>query len=306
MLTPYIKAEGLNSGMTGTSLVVEGIGNLKDGLDKRSGGLAGGVRAVNDVINTAKSVADSISNLSGVRSPYYVIGEISAGGETGTQSMYKWGSAGTLIRAVFREAPFAGASQEGVIIDCLGDVSGEIGVEFTKNPLIYQSSSVIDSRVRKPTTVKATVAVSNYLSDNLIGAGASTVNQLLGNITTQITNELLYDGNTRAQHALYKLRWLMENGAPFTLYTPHGLYENMLIEKLIPKTDASTMDCLMCEITFREVIMWRPYFSGTNVDNIPARKNIARVGEDGMFLEQSEWFNEKTKNIFGKISSWLT
>ena len=70
MLTPYIKAEGLNSGMTGTSLIVEGVGNLKDGLDKRSGGVAGGVRAVKDVINIAKSIADSISNLSGVRSPY--------------------------------------------------------------------------------------------------------------------------------------------------------------------------------------------------------------------------------------------
>lgn len=304
MLTPYIKAEGLNSGMMGTSLIVEGIGNLKDGLDKRSGGLAGGVRAVKDVINTAKSVADSITNLSGVRSPYYVIGEVGADGETGTQSMYKWGAAGTMVRAVTKT--FSGVAQEGVIIDCLGDVTGDMSVEFTKNPLIYQSSSVIDSRVRKPTTVKATVAVSNYLSDNLLGAMANTFNQVFGNITTQITNELLYDGNTRAQQALYKLRWLLENAVPFTLYTPHGLYENMLIESLKPKTDAKTMDCLMCEITFREVIMWRPYFSGTNVDNIPARKNIARVGEDGKFVEQSEWFNEKTKKVFDKISSWLT
>lgn len=137
---------------------------------------------------------------------------------------------------------------------------------------MYQSSSVIDSRVRKPTTVKAVVAVSNYLSDDLIGSVANTVSQLLGNITTQWFNDLLYDGNTRAQHALYKLRWLMENGTPFTLYTPHGIYYNMLIESLTPKTDQNTMDCLMCEITFREVIMWRPYFANKKPDKIPQRK----------------------------------
>lgn len=305
MLTPYIKTEGLNSGMTGTSLVVEGIGNLKDGLDKRSGGLAGGVRAVKDVINTAKSVADSISNLSGVRSPYYVIGEVPSSKETERHgSAYKYGAAGNLVRAVTKF--FYDKVQEGVIIDCLGDVTGNMSIEFTKNPLIYQSSSVIDSRVRKPTTVKATVAVSNYLSDNLLGAMANTFNQVFGNITTQITNELLYDGNTRAQQALYKLRWLLENAVPFTLYTPHGLYENMLIESLQPKTDASTMDCLMCEITFREVIMWRPYFSGTNVDNIPARKNIARVGEDGKFETTTDAFGEGVGNFFDKVGSWLT
>lgn len=298
MLTPYLKAEGLNSGMTGTSLIVEGVGNLKDGLDKRSGGLAGDVRAVKDVINTAKSVADSISNLSGVRSPYYVIGEVPTSKETERHgSAYKYGVVGNLVRAVTKF--IYGKEQEGVIIDCLGDVTGNISVEFTKNPLIYQSSSVIDSRVRKPTTVKATVAVSNYLSDNLLGAMANSFNQVLGNITTQVTNELLYDGNTRAQQALYKLRWLLENAVPFTLYTPHGLYENMLIESLHPKTDASTMDCLMCEITFREVIMWRPYFSGTNVDNIPARKNVARVGEDGKF-------ETAVGNFFNKVGSWLT
>ena len=296
MLTPYIKAEGLNGGLTGTSLIVEGLGNLKDGLDKRSGGLAGALNATKEIINTAKSVTDTITNLTGVRSPYYVIGEIGADGETGNQSMYKWGSAGTLVRAVSKK--FSGARQEGVIIDCLGDITGTISVEFTKNPLVYQSASVVDSRVRKPTTLKAMVSVSNYLSDNALGAGLNTVNQLLGNITTQITNELLYDGNTRAQQALYKLRWLMENGEPFTVYTPHGIYENMLIESLTPRTDASTMDCLMCEITFKEVIMWRPYFANNKPGEIPERTNIVSTSEKG-------YVGEKTTNVIENIKAWF-
>lgn len=289
MLSPYIKSEGLNGGITGTSLVVEGVGNLKDGLDKRSGGVSGTLRATKDIVNITKTIFDTITNLSGVRSPYYVIGEINAIEGEKLGSAYKYGPTGNLVRAV--SAFFYDQKQEGVIIDCLGDVSGSIGVEFTKNPLVYQSSSVIDSRVRKPTTVKAVVAVSNYLSDDLIGAAGNTVNQLLGNITTQFVNDLLYDGNTRAQHALYKLRWLMENGTPFTLYTPHGIYYNMLIESLTPKTDQNTMDCLMCEITFREVIMWRPYFADNKPGDIPQRKNITEP---------------KPSLVADKIRSWLT
>lgn len=299
MLTPYIKAEGLNSGMTGTSLIVEGVGNLKNGLDKRSGGLAGGVNAVRDTINIAKTVTDTITNLSGVRSPYFVIGEVATDNESLNQSMYKWGSAGTLVRAIAKT--FSGPKQEGVIIDCLGDVNGTMAVEFTKNPLIYQSNSVIDSRVRKPTTLKATVAVSNYLSDNILGAGLSSLTQLFGPLATQGANELLYDGNTRAQYALYKLRWLLENGIPFTVYTPHGIYENMLIESISPRTDESTMDCLMCDISFREIIMWRPYFADTNVADIPARKNIANPN-DGI----SSKVTAGAKKVLNAIGSWVS
>lgn len=288
MLSPYIKPEGLNGGITGTSLVVEGVGNLKDGLDKRSGDVSGALRDTKDIVNITKTISDTITNLSGVRSPYYVIGEINAIESEKLGSAYKYGPNGNLVRAV--SSFFYDQKQEGVIIDCLGDVSGSIGVEFTKNPLVYQSSSVIDSRVRKPTTVKAVVAVSNYLSDDLIGAAGNTVNQLLGNTVTQFVNNLLYDGNTRAQHALYKLRWLMENGTPFTLYTPHGIYYNMLIESLTPKTDQNTMDCLMCEITFREVIMWRPYFADNKPGDIPQRKNITEP---------------KPSLVADKIRSWL-
>jgi hypothetical protein len=304
MLSPYIRAEGLNSGMTGTSLIVEGVGNLKDGLDKRSSGLAGGIRAVKDTVNIAKAVSDTITNLSGVRSPYFVIGEVAGENSSKNESMYKWGSTGTLIRAIARD--FSAPRQEGVIIDCLGDISGSMGVEFTKNPLVYQSSTIVDSRVRKPTTLKATIAVSNYLSDNLLGASASTLDQLSGGLSSIVSNELLYDGNTRSQYALYKLRWLLENAIPFTVYTPHGIYENMLIETLTPKTDANTMDCLMCEVTFREVIMWRPYFANTSVADMPERKNVART-EGGEFVKNTKWAEgTAVGNFVNKVSSWLT
>lgn len=290
MLSPYLKKEALNGGIGGTRLAVKGLGILEDdGLDKRtSGGAVGAIRGIKDVINVAQTVSDTITNLSGARSPYYVIGEVTKEASWG-QSAYKWGGAGNLVRAVSKF--INGTQQEGVIIDCLGDVTGNMSVEFTSNPIVYQSGTITDSRVRKPSTVKATIAVSNYLSDNAVGAAINAVGQVLGDITKEVTNLLCYDGNTRAQQALYKLRWLMENGEPFTVYTPHGMYENMLIESLTPHTKDNTMDCLMCDITFKEVIMCMPYFSEGGAVKIPARKAITATGGNDPVSTITNWGN---------------
>jgi hypothetical protein len=288
MLSPYIKAEALNGGIGGTRLAVKGLGNLEDGgLDKRtSDGAVNSIRTVKDVVNVAQTVSDTITNLAGTRSPYYVIGEVLKEASWG-QSAYKWGAAGNLVRAVSKYVN--GTEQDGVIIDCLGDIQGNMSVEFTKNPLVYQSSTITDSRIRKPSTVKATVAVSNYLSDNAVGAAINAVGQVFGDITKEITNQICYNGNTRAQQALYKLRWLMENGKPFTVYTPHGMYENMLIESITPRTSEDTMDCLMCEIIFREVIMCMPYFSEGSSVNMPARKNVVETSGNSPISTIKSW-----------------
>ena len=290
MLSPYLRKEALNGGIGGTRLAVKGLGNFEDdGLDKRTIERGtNGIRAVKDVVNVAQTVSDTITNLSGARSPYYVIGEVTKEASWG-QSAYKWGAAGNLVRAVSKFVN--GTEQQGVIIDCLGEISGNISVEFTNNPMVYQSSTIADSRIRKPSTVKATVAVSNYLSDNAVGAAINAVGQVLGDITKEITNQLCYDGNTRAQQALYKLRWLMENGKPFTVYTPHGMYENMLIESLTPHTRDNTMDCLMCDITFKEVIMCMPYFSEGGAVKIPARKAITATGGNDPVSTIINWGN---------------
>ena len=85
---------------------------------------------------------------------------------------------------------------------------------------------------------------------------------------------LAYEGHTRSQYALMKLRWLMENAMPFTVYTPHGIYENMLIKALNPRTDAEKMEMLYCDIEFQEILFYTPY--SNTPGRVPARRGVAQ------------------------------
>lgn len=279
-LSPYLDPRSLNNGATVTAALSETIGlsSRYGDLDKQK---EVGVRLKNSAnseygvtyaINTAKSMMDSIGNLLGSRAPYYIIGEIPEDEMSDSQKARANNSdswiGGQLVRAISQNA-FSKTKQEGVIIDCLGDVESTISVQFTSNPLFYQTSSVIDSRIREPIRLKATVGVSNHLSDDALGALANDISALdpTGTLSTA-ANALLYGGQTRAQYALTNLRKLMETGMPFTVYTPHGYYDNMLIQSITPKTNESTMDMLLCDIVFSEIIMYMPYYNQSTVESL--------------------------------------
>jgi hypothetical protein len=247
-----------------------------DALDKRNAGMREGLSGL---VNTVSSVSDTMSNALGNRNPYYIIGEIPEEAEWGKTAEKYLGAVGGAVRAISKLVN--GVVQEGVIIDCLGDVDGESSVEFTQNPIMYVTNNITDSRMRKPATVTAVVAVSNYNSDSIIEqavnslAGAADITG--GWMTNVLTSNLFYGGNTRAQYALYRLRWLMENGSPFTVHTPHGIYENMLIKSIKPRTDDTKMDMLYATIEFEEIIMYATYkqtLDGQETPNMPARTAI--------------------------------
>lgn len=255
----------------------------KDALDKRNSGMR---ENISNVINTASSVADTLSNALGNRNPYYIIGEIPEEAEWGKWSEKYLGAIGGAVRAVSKLVN--GVVQEGVIIDCLGDVDGDSSVEFTQNPIMYVSNNITDSRMRRPATVTAVVAVSNYNSDSIIEQATNSIAQSLdvtgGYLTSTLTNSLFYGGNTRAQYALYRLRWLMENGKPFTVYTPHGIYENMLIKSIKPRTDDTKMDMLYATVEFEEIIMYTTYkqtLDGKETPNMPARTSVTEGSSVG-------------------------
>ncbi len=266
MLSPYINPKEINNGAGITSRLADTtpIG-MFGALDKRNEVNIAGV-TVRSAINTAKSIMDSVANLLGSRSPYYIIGEIPKeeyeGGNESKLNLTSW-VGGQLVRAVTQNMFTADDNiQQGVIIDCLGDVTSTISVKFTQNPLYYQTDNVIDSRLREPIKLRATVAVSNYLTDDVRGAISNLVGQLdPTGIVNRMANRELYDGLTRSQYALRKLRGLMESGMPFTVYTPHGYYENMLIQSITPKTNEDSMDMLLCDVEFVEAIMYMPYYN---------------------------------------------
>lgn len=279
----------LNSGGLVSSLVGGAQGSLYGSLDKRQVGQVGSgtvsaLTTAYEAVSIGKSISGAISDAIGVRSPYYVIGEISS---SDTDKSILGGIAndftGGLVRAISKTT-----DQEGVIIDCLGDMDGTWGVDFTQNPIFYGSNTATDSRVRKPAELTAVVAISNYLSDNILAStitGASEA--LLGSLGTSIANAALYQGNTRAQQGLYKLIWLMENAKPFTVYTPHGTYESMLIKNIRVQTNDKTMDMLYATLTFQEVIMARPYYTGDQAVNMPARVPVEPTTDS--LLSKKAW-----------------
>lgn len=275
MLSAYLKPQAINGGMLSSSKLTGAIYGATDALDKRN---TSAFATAVSVIDAAKDVAETIANAAGIRSPYFIIGEIP---KDTSNPQYIWSSydkaAVGLVRAVSNAYYRYDYEQEGVIIDCLGDISADMSVEFTTKPLVYLSNSVIDSRIRKPVVVKATVAISNYLADDAAGMAANLAASWdpTGALDV-LRDELLYGGYTRAQYALYKLRWLMENGKPFTVYTPHGYYENMLIASLRPHTDENNMDMLLCDITYQEAILSAPYSSDLQL----AKRTATRTSVD--------------------------
>lgn len=242
------------------------LGNMLYGgdFDKNNQGLYG---TVTSIATTVTNWADEISKLAGTRNPMYMIGDVAESIIGEENSKYLPDQAKGLVRAISQFT--GGVKQQGVIIDGIGDIAAEISVEMPKNPFLYRSSGITDQRVRNPNVVKMRVMVSNYLQDGLTDI---LVDALSGLDPTGLTKNLLSEGgNTRAQQALYKLRYIQESGIPFTVHTPHGIYEQMLIKSIRPKTNSTNMDMLDAEIEFVEVLMYAPL---SKYDQQLARNNI--------------------------------
>lgn len=278
-LSPYINPTNLNGGLVSSSKLGEVL--YPDGLDKRTGGTSEIRRFVTDIAETAKDLSDAIGNLAGVRSPLYTIGEIQSSDQDTTMTQYIPDQITGLVRAIssVKTEAFNGQpDQIGVIIDGIGDVTGTMEVEFSKNPNVYRTSEVVNNRVRKPCRLSMTVFVSNYLNDNLTGTTYDMVDGFdVTEWTSVAKNLIMYGGNTRAQAALYKLKWLMENAKPFMVYTPHGVYDNMLIKSIRPHTTDKTMDMLYCDLEFEEIIFYAPY--ATRIGSNPARRGIMQPND---------------------------
>lgn len=252
-------------------------------------------------LSTYVDYMEGLGNAVGVRSPYYTIGEIQSTIIGQKASRYVPNGLGSMVRAVTSAYDWlTGEGQSGVIIDGFGDISGDISVEFAQSPVLFVSSRVTDNRMRTPNTIQMKVFVSNYNNDNAIGTwidSYTVAEKDQSGILEYVSNLVLANGNTRAQQALYNLREIQEQGRPFTVYTPHGVYENMLIKSLKPKTTAENLDMLECDITFQEVIMYETYKS-TQTESVLARTNIGDSSLVG-------WGLDRAKGWGKQAASWM-
>ena len=239
----------------------------EDAFDKRKGNA---LATVANYVDMATDAANEIANALGYRAPMYIIGEVPSE-DASEVSQWVPDSLGNVVRAVGDMV--YGNQQDGVIIDGIEDFSGKFGMDLPKNAMLYRSSGLTDQRVRTPCECKMKVYINNHLSDDILGSVVNGISSLdpTGVIDTLSNNVLRSGGMTRAQSGLAKLRWLQENGKPFKVYTPHCVYENMIIKDIGVTTDAGSMDTLCAEITFMELLMYAP--NGL-LNKIPARQNI--------------------------------
>lgn len=257
--------------------------NNDDAFDKNK---SNSMANLSEIVDVAKDWANEISNALGYRAPMYTIGEIPA---ELAEDLSRWvpSELGGVVRAV--GDAISGNEQDGVIIDGIGDFSGKFDMELPKNSMLYRSSGITDQRVRTPAVCKMRVYVSNHLSNDLVGAALNQVKALdpTGLLGT-VANNLLYEnGSTRAQNALYKLRWIQENGKPFKVYTPHCVFERMIIKDIEIVTDETLMDTLCADITFTELLMYAPLSS---IANVAKRESVV---------------NPESKSWFGKAKDWI-
>lgn len=291
-LSPYINPTNLNGALVSTSKVGEYLYGTDefDALDKRNTGAAAIGQLSRDIVSSVKDVTDTIMNIRGMRSPMYRIGYIEK--ETDKSYGKKWlpDEVNGLIRAISSPSDY---EQEGVIIDGIGDADGTLSIKFSSNPVLFRATQVVDNRFREPAKLTMTIYVSNYLQDDINDVILDTISSLdPTGLLADAKNMLAYEGNTRAQYALYKLRHLMENAKPFSVYTPHGVYDNMLIKSIRPQTRDNTMDMLYCTIDFQEMILYTPLSGGVGAQ--PARKGVGK--------ERAGWTGsavEKTVKLFG-------
>lgn len=233
----------------------------------RGGAKLGGL--TKGITNFTKSITDPIQDLLGVKGELYTIGyipyqpfnESSSLGKLGNKAL-RSGLGGGLMKAynsavsAVNQIPginiTAGtAVQNGITIDGFFRFESELGVDLPTYPIQYQTD-INMHRIRKPDVVAMEVFISSYGRDDVI---TNVATEILNNDLVSLLTGV--NGDTaRIRRKLNELRWLMQVGKPFTLYTPHNLYENMVLTKIRPRNDEQTMDGWSGVLEFREMIYY--------------------------------------------------
>lgn len=203
-------------------------------------------------IESVMEIASDIGNALGIKNNMYKIGEIPA-----DVSISRFGAINNVASKVMTAVQYwtgsdANGYQQGVIIDGFDNFKGDINVALPDNPVIYQTA-VTDNVVRNPNRLTMRVYVDLMHSDDLVQNLKQQALNAFGSIGNVVAGALGFQTN-RAQAALSSLQWIQENGRPFKVYTPHKVYENMMIERIQPINDQKMNEILAADITFKEIV----------------------------------------------------
>lgn len=205
-------------------------------------------------ISNVQNILTDLSHAAGMKNNMYVIGRYEEPIDENTTFLGRLGQQAD--RYVSRAISYWTGdpnTQNGVIIDGFDNFRGDISVALPDNPVMYDTS-VVDQVVRNPNRVSMRVYVDLMHTDdivqNVLQSFANSFAGLSGTILNAITGEKM----NRVQKALSGLQWIQENGRPFKVYTPHKVYDNMMIEKIAPINDQKMNEILAADITFKEII----------------------------------------------------
>lgn len=210
-----------------------------------------GVDTVTTAISNLQNILTDLSGAIGAKDNMHVIGRY----EEDTKKDFLGRLTSSITTSFSRAVSYwtGENSQTGVIIDGYDNFRGDISVALPDMPVMYDTS-VTDQVVRNPNRVTMRVYVDLMHTDdivqNVIQSFANSFGGLAGSILNAATGEKL----NRVQKALNNLQYIQEYGRPFKVYTPHKVYENMMIEKIAPINDQKMNEILAADITFKEII----------------------------------------------------
>ena len=232
-------------------------------------GSFGTLSAAESSIGQIQNTLTDLANAVGLHSNMYVIGKVD---NTVSGSSDSWldRQVDKLVSKVSTAVSYwtgSGNGQTGVIIDGFDNFRGDISVALPDNPVMYETS-VTDQVVRNPNRLTMRVYVDLMHTDDVVQNILQTLANSFAGITGSIMNAITGDTMNRAQKALNNLQWIQENGMPFKVYTPHKVYDNMMIEKIAPINDQKMNEILAADITFKEIV---PTTSLGRTDKVTAR-----------------------------------
>ena len=216
------------------------------------------VDTVTSAISAIQSIVTDLSGAAGYRSGMYVIGRIDNeatryDNETWTGNFLNNLAAKTSSAISYWTGEGTDSFQNGVIIDGFDNFRGDISVALPDNPVMYRTS-VSDQVVRNPNRVSMRVYVDLVHTDDIVQNVMQSVANSFGGLPGTIMNAVANNNMNRVQKALNGLQWIQEYGRPFKVYTPHKVYDNMMIERIAPINDQKMNEILAADITFKEII----------------------------------------------------
>lgn len=212
-----------------------------------------GIDKVTGAISNIQEILTDLSSALGVKNNMYIIGKYE---KDNSDNSFLDRLVAPVTNAYSRAVSYWGGGekdQTGVIIDGFDNFRGDISVALPDMPVMYDTA-VVDQVVRNPNRITMRVYVDLMHTDDIVQNIMQSVANSLGGLGGTLLNAISGNTMNRAQKALSGLQWIQEYGNPFKVYTPHKVYENMLIEKIAPINDQKMNEILAADITFKEIV----------------------------------------------------